>query len=333
MNTRRRAWGGNAPMRRRSTAAVAFALAAVLPACTAAPAPTSAATGARAAASGAFVPGDGNGAGLVDIGGGRELYIECSGTGSPTVVLLSGAGVAADNWSYTGDPTDAAQPAEPSGSAVFPATAAFTRACAYDRPGTELMDGAPSRSTPVPQPTSAQDHADDLHALLAAAEVAGPLVVVGHSWGGLIATAFARTHPDDVVGLVLVDPGSQYLEATLPPDVWARWMQDIAAAGEKNPDAEAPDYPSSIAAVEAAPLLPKMPAVVLSADRPFDYLGIGDAAIHWPQWVDAAALLADSLGATHVTRTNSGHFIENENPALVNEQISAVVEGAQPSGR
>ena len=129
----------------------------------------------------------------------------------------------------------------------------------------------------------------------------------------------------DVVGLILVDPGSQYLQTALPPDVWTQWMHDIAAAGETNPDAESPDYPASIAAIEAAAPLPEMPVVVLSADKPFDYLGIGDAATYWPQWLDAATLLATSLSAAHITETNSGHFIENENPALVIDQICTVI--------
>jgi pimeloyl-ACP methyl ester carboxylesterase len=289
-------------------------------ACTGPPAPTSAPT-TSAAASGTFVPGDGDRSGLVDIGGGRDIYLECSGTGSPTVVLISGAGVASDNWQYV----DSDESAEPADSAVYPETARFTRVCAYDRPDTQQWDGAASRSTTVPQPTTAQGDAADLHALLTAAEVDGPYVVVGHSWGGLIATTFARTYPDDVSGVVLVDPGSQYLQTALPPDVWAQWMQLAAETGQQHPDLESPDYPSSIAALEATPPLPAMPAVVFSADQPFDYLGIGDAEAYWPDWLEAHALLAASLGATHITETNSGHFVANESPALVVEQICSMM--------
>src|SRR5215216_6570796 len=67
-------------------------------------------------------------AGLVDIGG-RRLYRECQGTGSPTVVLEDGAGLGADLWSV--------DLLEPAGSRpmVLPAVAGFTRVCAYDRPG------------------------------------------------------------------------------------------------------------------------------------------------------------------------------------------------------
>src|ERR1700755_2012719 len=66
--------------------------------------------------------------GLVDIGGGRKMYLECRGTGSPTVVLVSGKGNRADIWS-TPDP-------EKPGPVVFPEVARLTRVCAYDRPGT-----------------------------------------------------------------------------------------------------------------------------------------------------------------------------------------------------
>jgi hypothetical protein len=86
-------------------------------------------------------------AGLVDIGGGRKMYLECHGSGSLTVVLVSGLDSAADAWTgYQAHPS----------LAVFAGVARFTRVCAYDRPGTLVGDDLmPSRSTPVPQPTTA----------------------------------------------------------------------------------------------------------------------------------------------------------------------------------
>src|SRR4029450_56443 len=92
-------------------------------------------------------------AGLVDIGGARKIYLECSGTGSPTVVLISGKGNGAADWSEVLDPADPAHDADydavawgkgdlqRSDSAVFPSVSRFTRVCAYDRPGVRL-DGA-----------------------------------------------------------------------------------------------------------------------------------------------------------------------------------------------
>jgi pimeloyl-ACP methyl ester carboxylesterase len=86
-------------------------------------------------------------AGLVDIGGGRKMYMECRGTGYPTVVFVSGGGDRAETWSKTLDSSK---------QAVLPAIAQTNRVCAYDRPGTLLATGEgaedflPSRSDPVP---------------------------------------------------------------------------------------------------------------------------------------------------------------------------------------
>src|SRR5438270_10395544 len=90
--------------------------------------------------------------GLVDIGG-RKMYLECRGTGSPTVVLISGTRGAHDDWTYLIDPTSHAVAQKPSESAVFPQIAKLTRVCAYDRPGTIQNDNTPTDSSPVRQPT------------------------------------------------------------------------------------------------------------------------------------------------------------------------------------
>jgi hypothetical protein len=89
-------------------------------------------------------PGNHKGfAGLVDIGGGRKMYMECQGKGSPTVVLVSGFRGARDDWTHV---IDSKGEPKPSGSAVFPKVGKFTRVCAYDRPGTTRMDGTLSPS-------------------------------------------------------------------------------------------------------------------------------------------------------------------------------------------
>ena len=94
-------------------------------------------------------------AGLVDVDG-RKIYLECRGSGSPTVVLQSGFGNGADVWSLSTDGTPA----------VAPAVAEFTRVCAYDRPGSTRVladDGSlsdqprPARSDPAPMPRTAAD--------------------------------------------------------------------------------------------------------------------------------------------------------------------------------
>src|SRR5207248_10360857 len=151
----------------------------------------------------------GNFAGLVDLGDGRKMYLKCSGRGSPTVVLVGGLRASADDWSMSNKSTPA----------VFPKVAKFTRVCAWDRPGTPVGE-KPSRSDPVPQPSTAKDAVADLHALLSAAGKTGPYVLVGHSYGGLVVKLYARTYPKDVAGLVLVDALSEGLQDALTPEQW-----------------------------------------------------------------------------------------------------------------
>jgi pimeloyl-ACP methyl ester carboxylesterase len=253
------------------------------------------------------------------------VYIHCEGRGSPTIVLISGAGVSSVAWDYVGDPTDTAKPPKKSPVAVEPQLAKVARICSYDRPGTTGFDESLSRSSAVSQPTTAQGDARTLHDALRVAGVSPPLLLVAHSWGGFIATTYERLYRNQVNGMVLIDPGSQYLQTVLSPDVWNAWMQAIAASGSKNPKGEQPDYPSSIAFLSTLPPRDKVPTVVLTSDKPIDFLGIGDAPAYHPHWVQAQSLLARSLGGVQVTNTDSGHFIQTENPALVIAQTKIVL--------
>jgi pimeloyl-ACP methyl ester carboxylesterase len=153
-------------------------------------------------------------AGLVDIGG-RSLYLECHGTGSPTVILEAGYRASARYWS-----DDLLHPDAPR-TMVLPGVAEFTRVCTYDRPGTYASigdDDLISRSDPIAQPRTAPEVVADLHALLQAADIPGPYVLAAHSLGGLVARLYASTYLDEVIGLVLVDAYSERLETLLPPD-------------------------------------------------------------------------------------------------------------------
>ncbi len=270
---------------------------------------------------------------MVDIGHGREVYTECAGTGTPTVVLVSGSQGAHDVWSVLPKPlATSLAPAdlEPSTSAVAPSVSAFTRVCSYDRPGTYRLDGTRSPGTPVAQPTTAEQGVADLHAWLTAAGIPGPYVLVGHSWGGLIATLYASTYPSDVAGIVLVDPASTYLRDALTPAQWDTFVA-LTRSVVDGSGAEAPDYVDSIDVVRAAPSPPPVPAVVLTSDRPFDF-GAGGAEA-WPAWGAAQARLAEQLHARHVTRTNSGHLIAVEQPRLVTNAIRDVVDAVRAAGR
>jgi pimeloyl-ACP methyl ester carboxylesterase len=165
---------------------------------------------------------------LIDIGGGRRIYLECRGTGSPTVVLEAGYRSSARFWSE-----DLRQAGAPR-TMVLAGVSGFTRVCAYDRPGTvaPLKDNVrPSRSDLVPQPRTAPDAVADLHTLLLSAGVPGPYVLAGHSLGGLFVRLYASTYPLDVVGLILVDAYSERLETLLTPGRWSALVRFNVRSG------------------------------------------------------------------------------------------------------
>jgi pimeloyl-ACP methyl ester carboxylesterase len=264
-------------------------------------------------------------AGLVDIGGDRKMYMECRGKGSPTVVLVSGARGAYDDWTHV---IDSVGEPKLSGSAVFPRVGKFTRVCAYDRPGTTRLAGTLSPSTPVRQPTTAQEGATDLHALLRAAKQKGPYVIVAHSWGGLIGRLYASTYPAEVSGLVLLDPGSEFMQDALTPAQWAFFVRGAKKKGDPK-TLEAADYRPSVRALRAAAPVGGFPAVVLSSDECWFVFPGFDAKETCSAWNAAQDLLAAHLDAEHITHTNSGHFIQGENPKLVIRQIREVVGAAR----
>src|SRR5437667_740524 len=267
-----------------------------------------------------------NPGGLVDIGGGRKIYLECRCTGSPTVVLISGTRGAHDDWTYLIDPTSHAVAQKPSESAVFPQIAKLTRVCAYDRPGTIQNDNTPTNSSPVRQPTTAQQGVTNLHALLSAAKEPGPYVLVGHSWGGLIARLFASTYPDQVSGLVLVDPASEFLKSSLTPAQWATYIEATRKLIESS-GLEAPNHERSLALLHSTPSVRVIPVVVLTSDKRFDFGAGGSEA--WPAWRAAQDRLAKLLRAKHVSETNSGHAIQMEQPQFVIGAIRQVVEAVR----
>jgi pimeloyl-ACP methyl ester carboxylesterase len=300
-------------------------------------------TAAAVAAQGTVPPArpaaQGDFAGLIDIGGGRHLYMECHGIGTPTVVLVSGLRDRGDIW-------NAAPGSGSSTPNVFSAVGRFTRVCEYDRPGTASpteKDFDPSRSDPVPQPTTARDAVADLHALLTAAGEAGPYVLVGHSVGGLISRLYTSIYPDDVAGLVLVDSLSEGLHAGLTPDQWARFEQLNAVRDPYTSyrDYEKIDEVRSFEQVEAADPVGGIPVVVLTADQsialiigelfqagllPSDMPASFGDALWQAQLAAQDALPRAFSNVQHITNTNAGHYIQTENPQLVIDSIREVVE-------
>jgi pimeloyl-ACP methyl ester carboxylesterase len=117
---------------------------------------------------------------MVDIGG-RKLHIHCTGTGAPTVIVENGGAAFSFDWEL-----------------VQPEVEKFTRVCTYDRAGYAWSDVGPEFDT-------FDQSVHDLHTLLTKAGIAGPYVMVGHSFGGLLVRFYKATYPRDVVAMVLVD--------------------------------------------------------------------------------------------------------------------------------
>jgi pimeloyl-ACP methyl ester carboxylesterase len=145
----------------------------------------------------------------------------------------------------------------------------------------------------------------------------------------MIVKLYASTYPNDVSGLVFVDAASEFLKTALTPEQWAGWMQKIKAMADSK-DLEVPDYEPSVEQVRAASPAPSVAAVVLTSDKPWD-LQVGEGGSTWPAWLAAQDRLAGLLKARHVTKTNSGHPINIEQPQLVVEAIREVFDAAHSS--
>jgi len=252
---------------------------------------------------------------MVDIGG-RSLYLRCLGQGSPTVILEAGR-FPSQSW----DP-------------VLRGVAETTHVCVYDRANRGASD-------PAPFPRSARDVVTDLHALLTAAKIPGPYVLVGGSMGGLFTRLFASTYPDEVAGMVLSDATYEELYT----------LQALVLSAEDNEatiqvDMEGGDeegiwteqaLPITFEQVRQARLagpMPPMPLVVLAAGR-FDddpnspYPPASDAV--WPTLslltqVAQATLTSD---ARYIVVPDSGHLIQEERPQAVVDAIADVVEAVR----
>ena len=275
---------------------------------------------------------------LVEIGGGRGIFVECRGTGSPTVILMAGKGNGAEDWLQILDPADPAHdtPGDDlpfgghlmrSDDAVLPSVARFTRVCAYDRPDVR-MDGA-DISTPRSQPHTADLDVGDLHALLIALGEPAPYVLVAHSYGGLVATLYARSHPDGVGGLVMVDAVSQLIENVIGPAKLANW--DASNAATSSQVREGVRLVDAFAQINAAPPLPTMPAAVLSADKPWrtDLLpaeATQGEQVNFTDWLAGQQRLAVALDVAPVAATDSGHDIYLYRPAVVVDAIRDIVD-------
>ena len=216
--------------------------------------------------------------GKVDIGG-RGLYYTCLGEGSPIVVVDSG--FARDHLDWL---------------SVMRKVAPHTRICAYDRAGL-------GESDPTPTPRTSLDMANDLHALLTQAGIPGPYILAGHSLGGVNVLVYTHQYPDDVVGVVLVEPASpdyskRVLES-LPPESANEpygfrecrekhmgLMETLWSWGEYDSGREVFDRLDSAGQVYSITSLGELPLVVITAEYQIDVCRLDPAKVEKQVWWD-----------------------------------------------
>lgn len=212
---------------------------------------------------------------LVRIGRRRRLNVLLTGEGPVTVILAAGGGSSTINWGY-----------------VQAALSPDYRVLAYDRAGMGFSD-------PGPMPRTTGRSVDDLRAALAALGLAPPYAIAGHSMGSFDARLFAYRYPDEVIGMVLVDPRGDRLREQLiaaAPSFAGRWTEEMrqlrrnAAAAARHPAPGSAEYdalvppedPMLTPAVNAAfrdwPLRPSYWRTIASEGRCLGNISDGELA-------------------------------------------------------
>ncbi len=255
-----------------------------------------------------IVPGYGDLGRAVPSLDGRHLYLDCRGSGSPTVVLEAGMGSDARSW-----------------GTVFPALADTTRTCTYSRAN---RWGSDARDTH----TVAQSAAD-LRAALASAGEQPPFVLVGHSLGDVYVRVFAGLYRDDVAGLVLVDPFGpdrfRRLIALASPNLARAWQADLDGNIAAVQATERLDWPASEAELRAVDL-GALPVEVVIVPQPFEVdPRIPDAERSGlaKEWRDGIDRISDRVRVT--LAPGSSHMIQWDRPELVIAAVERLVEGVR----
>jgi hypothetical protein len=229
--------------------------------------------------------------GAFDVGG-RSLYLRCTGTGSPTVVMEAGDEDTSDSYRF----------AEAD-------LAAVTRTCVYDRANL-------GRSDPAPGPRGLTDLVGDLERLLSAADVDGPYVLVGTSGGGYITAGFAVEHAEDIAGMVLVEVPSPWIDPPLEVVEETAWDHPL--------NVERRDYLQVERDAWAARTeIGDIPVTVISNDYGPD----AEFPAERTNVEDQQGWLVLSPSAEQVVVT-TGHAVEERDPRLVIDAILDVLGSA-----
>jgi pimeloyl-ACP methyl ester carboxylesterase len=248
---------------------------------------------------------------LVAIGGGRSLYLNCVGSGSPTVMLEAGFGGSSGNWRD-----------------VQPQIGRLTRTCSYDRAGS-------GSSVARPGVQDASDQIDDLQRLLDAAGIRPPTVLVGHSYGGLLVQLFANVHRDETAGVVLVDAVGARDSTRRQLAIWPKSQAPARRREWAQPVVDGVDLRASEALASRIRTLDDTPMVVITARRHVEQnadLPRGLLQAEERLWGTLQAELAGrSSDHAHVVALRSDHFVQrlDQQPGVVIRAVQAIVRAAR----
>jgi pimeloyl-ACP methyl ester carboxylesterase len=246
--------------------------------------------------------------GLFDVGG-HKLYMNCQGTGSPTIVYLHGR---------IPDPNIVAHNA---GVPIRDDLGGGYRMCVYDRRNV-------GSSETVDAPQSPDDAINDLHRLLAAVGVEPPYVLLGASFGGLLAYLYANRYPDEVVGMVLLDamfPDDLLLDPLLPP-------KERYKASDQEDENASLERLSQFKVLEAAvPYIGKEPAIpvtyLASLQEPW-----GDT--EYPKYdnviLDAQRKYVKRFAPGRFIQVDAPHFMEVAIPGRIATELETLI-GSLPA--
>lgn len=248
--------------------------------------------------------------------GGPKLRLLVTGTGNPTVVFEAGSGSPLETWVR-----------------IQPQVSQFARTVSYDRAGNGLSDKGPV-------PRDGAHVARELHAVLHNAHLSPPFVLVGHSLGGPYIRMFAAMYPNEVAGMVLVDPTQEELMA------WAKEHDPEArrkAEHPPRPDDEVDCAPQTFAELKTAPLPHGIPITLICGMGPREVPSFISEKLRREVEKDRTTLYPAKLrfhkawvetipGARLVVTEKSGHGIPFEEPDLVIKAIHDVIVHATPSG-
>lgn len=237
--------------------------------------------------------------GTFDVGG-HKLFLLSYGQNKPAVILESGIG---DGGTMSG------------WDVVQNNVKDFAQVCLYDRAGL-------GQSEKGPEPRTTIQIANELHALLEAAKIEPPYIMVGHSMGGLHIQAYTMIYPDDIAGMVFIDPTPKELVDTLS----ATAIENLINAGAPQAvfDEAVEGLNKSIPTFKSLPNLPDVPVVVITSS----FTGEGDVDIsQWEELKTYHQNLADEVtDGTHIVATQSGHYIQMDEPKLVIDAIQSVYD-------